>query len=112
MANNLKQLLDIWYPQRDSQLWVLATVYKTESPSYPKSGAMMLFNDQGQQYALLSGGCLKADIQCQAAKVMRSQQSLTVCYDGSEEDDISFQQANGESLSGALTVFADNRRFL
>lgn len=43
---------------------------------------------------------------------MRSQQSLTVCYDSSEEDDISFQQANGESLSGVLTVFADNRRVL
>ncbi|MDG1812408.1 MAG: XdhC family protein [Porticoccaceae bacterium] len=95
MANNLKQLLDIWYPQRDTQLWVLATVYKTQGPSYRKSGAMMLFNDLGQQYGLLSGGCLEADIQRQAAKVMRSQQSLTVCYDGSDEDDISFQLGIG-----------------
>ena len=95
MINHLKQLLDIWYPQRDSQLWVLATVYKTEGPSYRKSGAMMLFNDLGQQYGLLSGGCLEADIQGQAAKVMRSQQSLTVCYDGSDEDDISFRLGIG-----------------
>jgi len=95
MVNHLKHLLDIWYPQRDSQLWVLATVYKTEGPSYRKSGAMMLFNDLGQQYGLLSGGCLEADIQLQAARVMRSQQSLTVCYDGSDEDDISFQLGIG-----------------
>lgn len=66
MVNHLKQLLDIWYPQRGSQLWVLATVYKTQGPSYRKSGAMMLFNNFGQQYALLSGGCLKADNQRQA----------------------------------------------
>ena len=95
MVNHLKHLLDIWYPQRDSQLWVLATVYKTEGPSYRKSGAMMLFNDLGQQYGLLSGGCLEADIQLQAARVMRSQQTLTVCYDGSDEDDISFQLGIG-----------------
>ena len=95
MVSHLKQLLDTWYPQRDSQLWVLATVYKTEGPSYRKSGAMMLFNDLGQQYGLVSGGCLEADIQLQAARVMRSGQSITLCYDGSDEDDISFQLGIG-----------------
>ncbi len=95
MVNHLKHLLDIWYPQRDAQLWVLATVYRTEGPSYRKAGAMMLFNDLGQQYGLLSGGCLEADIQLQAARVMRTQQSLTLCYDGSDEDDISFQLGIG-----------------
>ena len=95
MYSHLKQLLDIWYPQRDAQLWVLATVYKTEGPSYRKSGAMMLFNDLGKQYGLVSGGCLEADIQLQAARVMRSGQSITLCYDGSDEDDISFQLGIG-----------------
>ncbi|MFQ3222347.1 MAG: xanthine dehydrogenase accessory factor, partial [Porticoccaceae bacterium] len=95
MVSHLKQLLDTWYPQRDSQLWVLATVYNTEGPSYRKSGAMMLFNDLGQQYGLVSGGCLEADIQLQAARVMRSGQSITLCYDGSDEDDISFQLGIG-----------------
>ena len=95
MFSHLKQLLDIWYPQRDTQLWVLATVYKTEGPSYRKSGAMMLFNDLGQQHGLVSGGCLEADIQLQAARVMRSGQSMTLCYDGSDEDDISFQLGIG-----------------
>ena len=80
MNNHLVQLLKKWHPERDTRLWVLATVYKTIGPSYRKAGAMMLFNDLGQHYGLLSGGCLEADIQRQAARVMRSKRSLTVCY--------------------------------
>ena len=72
MNNHLVQLLKKWHPERDTRLWVLATVYKTIGPSYRKAGAMMLFNDLGQHYGLLSGGCLEADIQRQAARVMRS----------------------------------------
>jgi len=89
-TNHTQDLLSQWFPQRDSQNWVLGTVYKTAGPTYRKAGAMMLFNDLGQQFGLLSGGCLEADIQRQAAKVMRSEQSLTLCYDGSDEDDVSF----------------------
>ena len=50
----------------------------------------MLFNDLGEQFGLLSGGCLESDIQKQASKVMASQQPMTLCYDGSDEDDMSF----------------------
>ena len=56
---------------------------------------MMLFNDLGQQFGLLSGGCLEADIQRHAARVMHSKRSLTVSYDGSDEDDITFQLGIG-----------------
>ena len=89
-TNHIQDLLSLWFPQRDSQNWVLGTVYKTEGPTYRKAGAMMLFNDLGQQFGLLSGGCLEADIQQQAAKVMRSEQAIKLCYDGSDEDDVSF----------------------
>jgi xanthine dehydrogenase accessory factor len=95
MNNHLVQLLKKWHPERDTRLWVLATVYKTIGPSYRKAGAMMLFNDLGQHYGLLSGGCLEADIQRQASRVMRSKRSLTVCYDGRDEDDIAFQLGIG-----------------
>jgi xanthine dehydrogenase accessory factor len=95
MNNHLMQLLRDWYPLRDKHLWVLGTVYKTEGPCYRKAGAMMLFNDLGQQFGLLSGGCLEADIQRQAARVMRSKTALTLTYDGSDEDDISFQLGIG-----------------
>lgn len=90
MYNQLSQQLKQWYPRRNTQQWVLATLYKIEGPSYRKPGAMMLFNDLGEQFGLLSGGCLESDIQKQAAKVMASQQPMHICYDGNDEDDMSF----------------------
>ncbi len=95
MANQLSELLDAWYPERDSCEWVLGTVYKTEGPCYRKAGAMMLFNSLGQQFGMLSGGCLESDIQVHARKVMQTGQALTLCYDGSDEDDLSFQLGIG-----------------
>ncbi|MFC6672816.1 XdhC family protein [Marinobacterium aestuariivivens] len=95
MANQLTRLLLQWYPQRDALEWVLGTVYRTEGPSYRKAGAMMLFNSLGQAFGMLSGGCLESDIQRHARRVMQSGQALTLCYDGSDEDDLSFQLGIG-----------------
>ena len=90
MQNQIPQQLKHWYPLRDKHQWVLGCVYKVNGPSYRKPGAMMFFNDLGEQLGLLSGGCLESDIQKYASQVMRSQQSVTICYDGSDEDDMSF----------------------
>lgn len=95
MSNQLSQLLQQWYPRRDSTEWVLGTVYKTEGPCYRKAGAMMLYDGLGQQFGLLSGGCLESDIQTHARKVMQTGEAVTLCYDGSDEDDISFQLGIG-----------------
>ena len=95
MANQLSALLEVWFPERDSAQWVLGTVYKTEGPCYRKAGAMMLFNSAGQQFGMLSGGCLESDIQIHARKVMHSGQPLTLSYDGSDEDDLSFELGIG-----------------
>ena len=89
MFNQLPQQLVYWYPRRDQHQWVLGCVYKVEGPSYRKPGAMMFFNDLGEQLGLLSGGCLESDIQKHASQVMRTQQAVTLCYDGSNEDDMS-----------------------
>jgi len=95
LSNQLTQLLGQWISLKDTTEWVLGTVYKTEGPCYRKAGAMMLFNGVGQQYGLLSGGCLESDIQTHAKKVMQTGQVLTLCYDGSDEDDVSFQLGIG-----------------
>ena len=95
MFNQFSQQLKQWYPKRDTQKWVLGTLYKIEGPSYRSPGAMMLFNDLGEQFGLLSGGCLEADIQKKASQVMRSQRSMTICYDASDEDDMSFLMGIG-----------------
>lgn len=93
--NHLSHLLAKWYPNRDAYDWVLATIYNTSGPCYRKSGAMMLFSSQGEQLGMLSGGCLESDIATNARKVMQTGQSISLCYDGSDEDDISFHLGIG-----------------
>jgi xanthine dehydrogenase accessory factor len=95
MANQISQLLTHWHAACDDTDWVLGTVYKTEGPCYRKAGAMMLMNGLGQQFGLLSGGCLESDILNHARRVMQSGKGLTLCYDGSDEDDLSFQLGIG-----------------
>ena len=95
MSNQLITLLGQWYEHKDATEWVLGSVYKTEGPCYRKAGAMMLFGGQGQQLGMLSGGCLESDIQKHARRVMHSGKALTLSYDGSDEDDLSFQLGIG-----------------
>ena len=72
MSNQLNALLNTWADARDDTDWVLGTVYKTEGSAYRKAGAMMLINGYGQQFGLLSGGFLEADIVRNARKVMQT----------------------------------------
>lgn len=95
MTNHFAHFLRQWHQHREQGSWVLGTVYATEGPSYRKPGAMMLFNDLGQQFGLLSGGCLESDISVHARQIMASGRTRTLCYDGSDEDDISFQLGIG-----------------
>jgi len=95
MSNHLSHLLAKWYPNKDKFDWVLATIYDTKGPCYRKAGAMMLFSSQGEQLGMLSGGCLESDIGTNARKVMQTGQSILLCYDGSDEDDLSFHLGIG-----------------
>ena len=92
---HLSHLLKQWYPLRDQNDWVLASIYDTDGPCYRKPGAMMLFSSQGQQLGMLSGGCLESDIGINARKVMQTGQPQFLCYDGSDEDDMSFHLGIG-----------------
>ena len=95
MSNQLSALLNAWSEGKNDTDWVLGTVYKTEGSAYRKAGAMMLFNGFGKQFGLLSGGCLEADIMRHARKVMLTGKVELLCYDGSDEDDWSFQLGIG-----------------
>lgn len=90
MSNHIVHLLNVWYPIRDQYQWVLGSVYATQGSSYRKAGSYMLFNDAGQKYGLLSGGCLEADLHHKARQVMLENRALTLQYDTSDEDDINF----------------------
>ena len=95
MSNQLSFLLEQWQACEEDTDWVLGTVYKTEGSAYRKAGAMMMINGLGQQFGLLSGGCLESDIILNARKIMKSDRALTLVYDGSDEDDLSFQLGIG-----------------
>jgi len=95
MSNQLSSLLQQWHPHKDQAEWVLGTIYDHHGPCYRKTGAMMLFSSTGQQLGMLSGGCLESDIGKNARKVMQTGQGMLLCYDGNDEDDMSFQLGIG-----------------
>ncbi|BDW87742.1 XdhC family protein [Thalassospira tepidiphila] len=95
MTNQLSAMLGTWQENRDSTEWVLGTVYRTEGSAYRKAGAMMLINGHGQQFGLLSGGCLEADIIRNARRAMVTGKPVMLTYDGTDEDDLSFKLGVG-----------------
>jgi xanthine dehydrogenase accessory factor len=95
MANRITQLLTYWTEDRDKHLWVLATIIQTDGSSYRKAGAMMLINDMGQYFGLLSGGCLESDIMRQARRCWDNQQNRIIEYDMREEEDLAWQLGIG-----------------
>jgi xanthine dehydrogenase accessory factor len=95
MSNQLISLLQQWKRDENKTQWVLGTVYKTERSAYRKAGAMMLINGLGQQFGLLSGGCLEADIIRNARKVIVTGKASSIVYDASDEDDLSYQMGLG-----------------
>lgn len=102
MSNQLHSLLNIWHEQKNQCQWVLATIIETHGSSYRKAGAMMLLNDLGKSFGLLSGGCLEADLLHHAQKCMQLAQSIEVCYDSQDESDITWQLGLG--CGGIVTV--------
>jgi len=95
MRNQLSHMLSAWMASDADTDWVLGTVYRTEGSAYRKAGAMMLINSLGQQYGLLSGGCLESDIVRNARKAMQTGQALTLVYDSSDEEALAFQLGIG-----------------
>ena len=94
MSNQLSALLQAWQDKRDDTEWVLGTVYRTTGSSYRKACAMMI-NGFSQYFGMLSCGCLEADILRHARRVMQSGEVDRIRYDGSDEDDWSYQLGIG-----------------
>lgn len=95
MSNRISQLLSHWKDHRDTHSWVLATIIETDGSSYRKAGAMMLINDMGEYFGLLSGGCLESDIMRQARRCWDNQQNRIIEYDMREEEDLAWQLGIG-----------------
>jgi len=95
LQNHVIHILRKWDKHKDTAQWVLGVIYKTEGSCYRKAGAMVMFNSLGQQFGLLSGGCLESDIKLNSQKVMQDFQPRCVTYDDSDEEDISFKLGVG-----------------
>lgn len=103
MSNRFQDILAHWQQTKDDCDWVLATIVQTKGSSYRKAGAHMMINSLGQGFGMLSGGCLEADLKRQARKCWATNKPHTVCYDMSDESDISWQLGIG--CGGMVKVF-------
>ncbi len=102
MANHLQGILAQWYTQRDLLRWVLGTVIQIEGSNYRKTGAMILVNELGQYFGLISGGCLEKSLLVDVKKVLTFNQPLRVFYDSSENSDSPWAMALG--CGGKVTI--------
>lgn len=102
MKHHLLHVLSHWAPLKDTHRWLLATIVGTQGSSYRKSGAMMLFSDQGEQLGVVSGGCLESDILHQARRCWETGHARTVTYDMQEEGDIAWRLGIG--CGGEVTL--------
>lgn len=102
MKHHLLHVLRHWLPKKDDHQWLLATVIETHGSSYRKAGAMMLFNDSGEQLGVVSGGCLENDVLHQARKCWETNTVKTVTYDMQEEGDIAWRLGIG--CGGEVTL--------
>ena len=95
MNNHILHALQQWYPARQNANWVLGAVIHTEGSVYRKTGALMLLSDAGHQLGMLSGGCLEADLQLQALKVIQSGASKRIIYDANDEGGLAWRLGIG-----------------
>ncbi|GLP96698.1 XdhC family protein [Paraferrimonas sedimenticola] len=95
MSHRLQDLLTLWTELKDQHQWVLASVIETQGSSYRKPGAMMLINDMGQYFGLVSGGCLESDVMRQARRCWQDGQAREVVYDMREEGDFAWELGIG-----------------
>ncbi|MGO4889294.1 XdhC family protein [Anaerobacillus sp. MEB173] len=84
---------------------MLATIVHVEGSSYRKEGAMMLYIEGNKQIGLLSGGCLEADLAERSIGIIQGNDSHTVEYDLSVEDDLSWGQGSG--CNGKISVLLE-----
>lgn len=103
MSRTLQNLVPLFEREHgQSQPMVLATVIRTQGPSYTKPGAQMLIAQSGEYAGLLSGGCLEGDLSDRAARVLRSHSCELARYDMRGPDDLLFGLGSG--CEGAMDI--------
>lgn len=101
------ELLNLWHQRRDQHQWAVGLLIGIDGSSYRKPGAMMLFNELGQHYGLMSGGCLEQHLCRQAVKAINDDYSVILSYDLDTPDleiaDLETDKLNSESQLNAAS---------
>ncbi|OAS88548.1 MULTISPECIES: XdhC family protein [Metabacillus] len=86
---------------------VLATIIDVQGSAYQRAGALMLFQENGKQVGLLSGGCLEQDLFARVNDFLYdpNPNSTIVTYDLTDEDDLSWGQ--GAGCNGIIKVLVE-----
>lgn len=90
---------------KPDQSFALATVIQVKGSAYRHEGAKMLFSENGEQYGMISGGCLEEDLSSYAQEAMTLQKHQTVTYDLRTEDDLGW--GKGAGCNGEITVLLE-----
>lgn len=94
---------------------VLAMVVNVEGSAYRKEGSWMLFQQDGTQHGVISGGCLENNLQSRARDLFETEKVEVVQYDLSAEDDLGW--GRGAGCNGVVSILIRDigrqfRRFL
>jgi xanthine/CO dehydrogenase XdhC/CoxF family maturation factor len=103
MSTMVSRLLPLFERERVADhAAVLATVVRTDGPTYTKPGALMLVAGSGEYAGLLSGGCLEGDLAEHGRSVLESGAPRLVHYDMHGPDDLLFGLGSG--CEGAMDI--------
>ncbi|MBS4172356.1 XdhC/CoxI family protein [Bacillus sp. FJAT-49736] len=89
------------------QRMALATIIRINGSSYRKTGAKMLFWENGQRYGTISAGCLEDDLFIHSIDVIKNNISKIVTYDLRDEEDIEW----GVGCNGTIDVLIESVTF-
>jgi xanthine dehydrogenase accessory factor len=84
---------------------VLATLVSVDGSSYRRPGARVLFTSDGTKMGSISGGCLEADVQSRAQRVMTTGEPELITYDTTSENDLIW--GVGLGCSGMVRVLLE-----
>lgn len=74
---------------------VLGIVFATSGSTYQKPGAMVLLDEQGLRYGVVSGGCLEPEVEECARNVLHNERAATIDFDMRTDEDVTFGSGTG-----------------
>ncbi len=74
---------------------VLGIVFATTGSTYQKPGAMVVLDEHGLRYGVISGGCLEPEVEQCARDVLRNDRAATIDFDMRTDEDVTFGSGTG-----------------